>query len=147
METKTCTKCKQEKPRTKQYFNSHPHTKDKLHSWCKPCKLQNNKEFYKTTKGKKITQKWYEKVKGVYGIFENGVCLYVGESGRINHRISVHKCCINNPSSARKKVQYLYYHLQNHSNVIFGVIEETDNHKEREKFWINKLNPLYNAKQ
>jgi hypothetical protein len=87
----------------------------------------------------KQAEKWGS---GVYGIFENGICLYVGESIKLYKRIVEHKTMIKYPEKTFQPE--LYKALQQHSNLIFGVIEETDNHKEKEKYYINKLKPKYN---
>lgn len=34
---KTCSKCGQAKPATSTHFSKHPHTKDRLQSWCRVC--------------------------------------------------------------------------------------------------------------
>ena len=92
------------------------------------------------------SQVWRYKGQGVYAIYDNGECLYVGESSQLNNRISQHKTWVKNPLSTKKSIQYLYNNLSQHKHIIFGVLEETPNHKEREQYWINKLKPKYNAK-
>jgi hypothetical protein len=158
-ETKICSKCKVEKPTTKEYF--YGHTKVGFQSQCKIChKIANklyqsknkelvskvNKKYYKVN-ADYITnrvKKWQNNTSGVYGLFENGECLYVGETKAINRRMSFHFTQIKNihPSIRHKE---LYEVLQKHNHIIFGIIEETPNHKEREQYYINKLKPLYNA--
>ncbi len=88
------------------------------------------------------------KIKGVYGIFSEGKCLYVGESKQLNGRITKHRHYIKHPDSKYimgEGVREMYYQLQTYSNLVFGVIEETDNHKEREKYWIKKFQPVFNS--
>ncbi len=80
---------------------------------------------------------------GVYGIFENGKCLYVGESIKLYKRIVEHKTIIKYPEKTYQPK--LYKALQQHNHIIFGIIEQCDNHKEREQYYINKLKPLYNG--
>jgi hypothetical protein len=86
---------------------------------------------------------WRLGLKGVYGIFENQECLYVGESKQIRRRISDHKNGIKNPKN--KLQSPLWINLGQYSNLEFKIIEETPNHKEREQYWINKLKPKYNT--
>lgn len=38
MDTKNCTKCKQEKQKNLEYFPPHNKTKDGLDSWCRKCR-------------------------------------------------------------------------------------------------------------
>jgi len=45
METKTCTKCKEEK--TLSEFNKNKLRPDGLHSWCNDCKSEYNSEYNK----------------------------------------------------------------------------------------------------
>ena len=130
---------------------------------CKPCRNKAAKSKYHTKEGKiyhhnimkkyqKINpniyyqagQKWRKKIAGVYGIYENGECLYIGESIEINNRISRHKTNTKKPEQAGTHAS-LYYKLQQHKHLIFGIIEECDNHKERETEYINKLKPKYNG--
>ena len=142
---KKCKICQVEKPRTE--FNNNKQSKDGLQSKCKICKSIYESQWYKsnTERKKKTTIKWSKLKSGVYAIFENGKCLYVGETSRLNGRISDHKTWIKNPSVSNN-ISF-YNKLSNHKSYIIGVVEECSNHKEREKYWINKLKPLYNEKQ
>lgn len=55
-EIKVCTRCEIEKPSSE--FGKRG---NKLHSWCKECKLENNKRYKSRTKYKHITMKqWNE---------------------------------------------------------------------------------------
>jgi hypothetical protein len=145
VEMKKCSKCCKTKELTE--FNKNKYSKAGLSSWCKPCKVnwQTNylKSYNKTPKGKQTQSKWVYKISGVYGIFENGDCLYVGESKRVNARITEHK--VNIKRFQQNTHKHLYESLSQHPHIIFGVLEETPNHKEREQYWINKLKPKYNA--
>ena len=95
---------------------------------CHPCHRQYNK--------------WIGKIKGVYEIYDGELSLYVGESKQINRRISDHKYGIKNPESYLQGP--LWEKLQQHPNLEFRILEECDNHKEREGYWIEKLDPKYN---
>jgi len=108
----------------------------------------NNRKYSKSLKGKQSRNRWKSKLgKGVYGIFEKGLCLYVGESSEINKRLTFHNLLTKNPEYAKTEGKILLYKsLQNHPYRIMGILEETENHKEREKYYINKYQPLYNNK-
>lgn len=102
----------------------------------------NNKEW--VVKHHQCTKEWATKISGVYAIFDNE-CLYVGESKRINARISDHKYYTYHPESKVHKNNPIYSLLSKHSNLEFKILEETPNHKEREQYWINQLKPKYNG--
>ena len=152
---KKCTKCKVEKPKSTEYFSQRPD--GYWHSWCKICTYKNSKKYRKNNpqKVKEYNSRYindYQKnkkiatsKKGVYAIFEMGKCLYVGESSWLKQRIWSHNSYIKNPLSASKNRQPLYYNLQQHSSYVIGILEETENHKEKEQYYINKLKPLYNG--
>jgi hypothetical protein len=140
---KTCSKCKKEYPATREYFYKHKQSSDSLFPSCKKC---HNKLKCKPTisSSKVYAYKWGS---GVYGIFENGVCLYVGESTKLYRRICDHHTGYKNPQSANNKQRIPFYKkIQKHSKYVIGILEQCDNHKEREQFYINKLKPLYNGK-
>ena len=158
---KTCSKCNIEK--TLDYFIKHKQTKDGLNPHCKSCRSKASKKwanknkdilksYYKQwrinnpNKFKESQYNWRYQVKGVYGIFEDGLCLYVGESKRLRDRLIDHKRWIKNPYVAPKTNTKLYLNLSQHTNYVMGILEQTDNHKEREQFYINKLKPMYNGK-
>lgn len=126
---KTCRKCSVELTEGVNCYSLK--NKDYI---CKPCRL-------------KLTNthlNWKKRIKGVYGLFDNDNCLYVGESSIVNNRISQHKTYIKNPLGAKKIEQQFYFNLQNH-NITFRILEECDNHKEREQYYINTLKPKYNG--
>jgi len=147
--TKTCKVCSENKPTTEYY--KHSMAKDKLHPMCKSCMLDYNKKWVKTPKGKadskkqdlKQFKKWGS---GVYGIYSNGIPLYIGESSGLNKRILQHKRFIKNTSIKHKfkHEEILYSNIRKHPNIIIGIIEECNNHKKREEYYINKLKPKYN---
>ena len=136
---KECNKCHVTKELTEFYKNQNQ---------CKICKCEYNKHWYKTPKGKSTlfrnVYKWKTKIQGVYGIYTNEECVYIGESSQLNNRISQHRTYSRNPSTAKPLFQSLYQYL---STVDFTIkiLEETPNHKEREQYWINELKPKYNA--
>ena len=160
---KTCSICKIEKPLGDYYARQ---TK------CKPCQIQYQKQWvntntdkvnswreknkdtikiygkeYATQNAKILDQKhkeWKHKSKGVYGMFEGGKCLYVGESNQINKRFTNHKHYIKHPDNKNGHPE-LYYSLQQHNHIIFGILEECENHKDRERYFIDMYNPVYNT--
>ena len=163
---KACNTCNKEKPFTSEYFSINKRIKSGLNGQCKVCKSKYLKKWYSNNKEhvSEYMKKWMEenyehhqlnvkkyryKVKGVYGLFENGVCLYIGESTQLFGRLVSHRSCIKNPDSAlsMNENRYLFYkQLSKHKHIISGILEETDNHVEREQYYINKYKPLYNEK-
>lgn len=84
------------------------------------------------------------KISGVYKITNNitGDC-YIGSSNNIKRRWAQH----NSPSTwAIKPGMKLYQAMIQYglNNFEFEVIEETNNLKEREQYWIEQLHPSYN---
>ena len=143
---KTCSKCKIEKPVSLEYFSKHKLTKDGFDSWCKKCRTKKNKinnSKYKHLRTTNHMREYISKGKGVYGLFENGKCLYVGQSRGINGRWKNHRYLIKHPD---KTSVPLYQHLSKHNHIVFGIIEQCDNHVEQEQYFINKYKPLYNEK-
>ncbi len=140
---KECNKCHITKELT-EYTINRKH-KDGLQNFCKSCFREYRRKWDKTKGGKASTRKWEYSRKGVYGIFENEQCLYVGESRRVNKRLNCHKSIINNPSIAPPTSKKLYNQLSQHTCLEFKILEETPNHKEQEQYWINQLKPKYNA--
>jgi len=82
-----------------------------------------------------------DKTKGVYGMWENGKCLYIGSTTRMYKRWMEHR---TNIKRFQCKHPSIYKYLQKHKHIIIGVIEECDNYKEREMYYINTLHPAYN---
>ena len=148
---KTCNKCNIKKPLNEYYTCKGGDGHQKI---CKSCWKQRNLE--NATKGKywkklnskpsslKAKSKWSNKYQGVYALYDSGVCLYVGESKRINHRIADHFSYTRNLKCIESKKNKLYDFLHQYPNYVAGIIEICDNHKEREKYYINKLKPKYN---
>ena len=142
MENKCCTKCKVKKPFVDYY-------KDKANKYgyksiCKKCMGATSKQWVKTNpeQYKYNIKKWRNNISAVNGIYDNDLCLYVGKSFRVTKRIAEHKSNIESTTNTPQKE--LYEQLSQHIHLIFGIIEECDNHKEREDYWIRRLNPKYN---
>lgn len=149
---KVCRKCDIKRDYIEYYKSTY--SKDGYQSWCKKCKIKQNKKYrnpkavskyYQANKEKvqNDIKSWINNTQGVYGIWENGKCLYVGESKILKQRISQHKWLLKNPEKAGTHTS-LYYNLQTHNHLIFGVIEECENHKEREQHFIDIYKPIYN---
>ena len=149
---KVCKKCNANLIQGENIYSSLYKNRDYI---CKSCSIKKTNQYFKTDKGKKLLHKysktktfkdtikrWRNKIKGVYGIYENGICLYIGESSRVNMRFSEHKYYTK---SQRDNPQKSLYEQLQHHNFILGLIEECDNHKEREKYYIDKYKPLYNS--
>ena len=95
---------------------------------------------------KKLRSKWKSKWgKGVYALFSKGQCLYVGESKVIAKRLADHFSYFNNPETTQGNNPKLYENLRQYDYIYCGIVENCNNHKEREKYWIDKLQPLYNS--
>ena len=139
---KKCIKCHETKELTE--FNKNKRNTNGIDCYCKPCKYQKTREWINNNKHHhmNLNLKWKYKIAGVYGLFENGICLYIGESKRVLDRFTNHSNGIKNLKGRHKK---LYENLSQHQHIVFGVLEETPNHKEREQYYINKLKPKYNA--
>ena len=158
---KECRKCKETKELTQ--FSKRNKKKDGLASWCKKCITQASykrkatpegkkvqiecvKRYMKTDKGKQQNENFKNSWgKGVYGIFVNKECFYIGESSKLRHRISTHYSRLKNPKTGAKH-KLLYETLSQYNNIEIKVLEETPNHKEQEQYWINKLKPKFNIK-
>lgn len=114
------------------------------------------KAYYNTAQGKRThregLKRYYTKIKGIYGIFdsETSECLYIGGSGAVNNRISIHKYAINHLDKAAKNrpTQYkLYELLASHKSVFFEILDECDKIilSSLEQIYINIYNPKYNS--
>ena len=162
METKTCTKCKVEKPVTLEYFSKHSYNSSGLQSWCKQCVTKKARagqqtEEYKayakvmnqTPKAKQAKKNWEKRIAGVYIIKDNNIILYIGQSKQFNKRKADHKYYSKNPEMALKMGidQYpLYVKLNQHNNLKIELLEECPIELllEKEKQYINRLKPKYN---
>jgi len=95
---RTCTKCKEEKPVTDFYRANSKKSKNQpigYKSHCKPCVLQQRREFYKTPHGRKvkIEHSWNSKgINCTVELFEemfkaqNGKCAICGTSKNVANK-------------------------------------------------------------
>ena len=135
---KICNKCSDNKS-LKDFY----HQKGKPKSQCKVCEKDYALKYNKTDKRKEVESKYRYKLKGVYGIFSGETCLYVGESKQMTHRWAEHKT--NMKKFQQNSHKPLYDNLRRHNNIVFRILEETNNHKEQELTWIQYMTPLYNS--
>ena len=84
------------------------------------------------------------KIAGVYKI-TNKITgdFYIGSSKNIKKRWTTHKSPSTHKQHPNSK---LYKSMAQYGlgNFIFEILEETDNLKEREQYWIKQLSPTYN---
>ena len=87
------------------------------------------------------------KIAGVYKITNNITGdFYIGSSKDIKYRWATHK----NPSVHKQRPNSkLYKAMVSYGldNFTFEIIEKTDNLREREQYWIDKLKPSYNVRR
>jgi len=83
---------------------------------------------------------------GVYGIYANEELLYIGRSRRINDRMSKHRYYFKYPDKCNVKAQREMYKdiRSKYDSIEVKVLELTENHKERERYFIDMYNPIYN---
>jgi len=153
-----CKQCKVEQNRLKGYSKKHylktfEQQIEKSVQWQK----DNSKRHYENCKRYKennpITYKEsqekyaYSIPPGVYGIkcLVNGK-MYIGESKHPMKRRSHHLSIAKSEGTLTSTNINLQEDLQKYGkeNFIFGIIEETLNHKQRETYWINYYQPEYN---
>lgn len=155
---KTCSKCSIKKLLTEFYKDKTK--RDGLHSNCKECNKLSVKNFrilnpdydknycLINAKVKNLkTKQWANSIQGVYEIYSNKICLYVGQSKQLKNRISEHKTHIKSKTlSTKLRAFQLYNSLRTHINVSIRVIEECsqDILLEREQHYIDTKKPLYN---
>lgn len=158
---KQCSKCNVEK--SLDNFHRYKKAKDGLQSRCKQCVKKSDAKRYidnpntyikwrykNPERYKEILETHRTKISAVYGIFSGDLSLYVGQSVQINGRLSTHKTCLKNQSTAEKNyptMAHLYPLLRQHSNVEFRIVEECSPEMllHREQYYIDTLKPLYNT--
>ena len=154
-----CKQCKTEQNRLKGYSKKHyvknsKQQKASAKEWFR----KNSKRHYQNSvkpymqKNKELVivmrENYHNSIPpGVYGIrcLVNGK-MYIGESKypikRRGHHLSIAKAESSLSSTNINLQEDLIKYGKN--NFIFGIIEETFNHKEREKYWIDYYQPEYN---
>lgn len=83
---------------------------------------------------------------GIYGIFLNGECLYVGKSKNCHYRFTAHAQCFSKKIHKRDEYSKKYLLLKPYiKDVEWKVLEFTTDIDEAEKKWIKEMdNPLFN---
>ena len=122
---KQCKQCKQEKPFS-EFYEAGKYYQAK----CKPCLI---KHATKLQTERKYTT-------GIYGIFFNNNCLWVGRTKKYEKRIAQHKFW-NNTNHYE-----FYQEWPDNDNLEFKILEKCSYNELRikEKYWIIKLKPKYN---
>jgi len=95
-------------------------------------KLQLMKEWAKRTGYQAPGSYKHNAIPGVYGMFKDGVCYYVGSSKNVYRRRSSWK--VKNTHMNLDMNQY-----------VWGIIEECDNYREREQHYISVYQPELNT--
>ena len=158
--TKECSKCGEVK--LLEQFSKNKSRKDNLQPKCKTCvrkymrkynkteSAQLSKKRYANTPKYRETRKNYaseyeSKYKGVYGIFCKGKCLYIGATSSFIRRSMDHWFRARVKSNIHPS---LYNELNNYveEGMVIGLIYEGDDFKKKENYYINKFNPLLNAR-
>ena len=157
METKKCNTCGEEKPLKAFYKNK---STGYYLSHCNPCRKSNqrkynkqywekNKEYLKTADWRKpANDRWKYKEPGAVYMIRNlitGQC-YIGETKEPNNRRGNH-FSLHKRKNGEYSIPKLYNDMEKYGkdNFVFGVIEYTEDHKEKEQYYINKFKPYYNA--
>lgn len=88
-----------------------------------------------------------EKISGVYKIINTvtNEC-YVGSSKDVKRRWGNHKCPSRWKQYPNSKL-YIDFQQYGLDKFIFEILEETDNLKEREQYYIGLLKPVYNDRR
>jgi hypothetical protein len=120
----------------KRYIDNPEHQKEASKKW-----ILNNPE-----RKKEAENKWRYSKSGIYGIFKNEICLYVGQSTVLKQRISSHKCWIKKPHTAPPGYYDFYTQLNQRKITSISILEECSPTAllERETHYITQLKPLLN---
>jgi len=160
IETKECSKCGEIK--TIEQFSKNRSKKDGLQIECKTCRrkymrkynktesAQQSKERYANTPKyretrRKVASEYESKYQGVYGIFCKGKCLYIGATSAFIRRANDHWYRARVKSDIHPS---LYYTLNDYveDGMVIGLIYEGNDFRKKENYYINKFNPLLNAR-
>jgi hypothetical protein len=137
---KKCSKCQE----TKELVEFRLRKDGYRNSWCQDCKRENCRtspiqKQYQTNIIKSIKSGVY-----MFTCLTNGK-RYIGESNKPERRRREHLYSITHgkrKSNSAMKEDMLKYGIDKFK---FEILEITPNHKEREQYWITKLNPEYNG--
>lgn len=146
---KICSKCGVGYPHDHYYTITNKYGKTYTYNYCRKC-------HYKITKSKreqwvkdnpkratklqtKATRNYIDKMKaGVYLIQTDKGC-YVGHSDHVRFRIIQHKSHTQFSVERTKNAKILHW-------VILEEIDDLETRREREKYWIKKLEPTLNIR-
>jgi hypothetical protein len=142
---KTCRKCNKEFEL--EHFNFQNKKKGILRPYCRYCdRARVRKNYHENREARLATQKEWQKrtgykakgsykynpIAGVYGMFRDGICYYVGSSKNLYRR----------RSGWVVKNSHLKLDM---SKYVWGIIEECSNYREREEYYISIYNPEFNS--
>lgn len=159
LQCKTCkVKQNREKGYNKKHYSNPENRKKQIQATTRWAK-QNPDKIYEAVKRYKFKDldKWNKMQNnytsslspGVYAIkcLANGK-MYIGESKYPMKRKGHHMAVAKSEKTLSSTNPFLQEDIQKYgvNSFIFGIIEETPNHKEREKYWINYYNPEYNER-
>ena len=148
---KTCCTCKQEKELDQFYKCSAK--KDGVQSKCKECNRTGYQEWYKDNTKEAIegSRRLRDSIApGVY-LVKNTITgdVYIGQSVEPYHRFAHHMSICNAPGSLRTTSKPLQEDVVRYGREVFTfeILEhcKKDILREREKYYINLLNPHYNV--
>lgn len=133
METKICTKCKQEYPATSEYFYNNNRNKDKLHNWCKKCckeyDLNRSKNKEKILKEQELASKQLKICSKCQQIKQ-----FSQFNSDNNKKYGLSSVCKECDKAAAKKYREL------HPNYYINYYE--NKHKEEKEFKLKEQNAL-----
>jgi hypothetical protein len=144
---KTCKECNKEFEL--EHFNFQNKKKGTLRPYCKYCdRARAKKDYFNNREARLASMKEWMKannykapggykvnpIKGVYGMFRDGVCYYIGSSKNVFRR----------RSSWVVKNSHLNLDM---SKYVWGIIEECSNYREREEHYISIYQPEFNTQK
>ena len=94
---RVCNTCGIEKPLTLQFFYKHP-KKECLRNRCKDCWKPHYKKMHNKMHNN-FKDRYPAPEKGIYGLIENNMLVYIGESKRMSRRLYDHFNCHTAPNT------------------------------------------------
>ena len=137
---KICTKCN--KYKILKYFNKDKQKADGLASWCKKCASKSSFQYHRGKGLKKYhisNNNYYNKLgAGVYLLTTKDGLRYVGQSSQIQRRRNSHKH-LKGGVAYRLGLDYSEFTI-----TVLETVNDKSLRLEREKYWIEKLDPELN---